>query len=116
MSDAYIPWLKRGGYNLFSGGTEILPDPLPEDPKERDKIRKQVKELIENVTGKKSNPRVVLSSRPEAAAKAIASAVKDINYLQQLIVEIEFEIEDMQSSSPSHFLSKKSDNRILAAA
>lgn len=94
--------------------TKILPDPLPEDPQERDKIRKQVKEVIENTTGKKSTPRVVLSSKPEEVAKAIATAVKDINYLQQLIVAIEFEIEDMQSSSQSS--SQKSDNRVLAAA
>jgi hypothetical protein len=96
--------------------TKILPDPLPEDPKERDKIRKQVKEIIENTTGKKSNPRVVLSSKPEEAAKAIVTAVKDIDYLQQLIVAIEFEIEDMKSSSRSQSSSKKSDNRVLAAA
>jgi hypothetical protein len=96
--------------------TKILPDPLPEDPKERDKIRKQVKEVIENTTGKKSNPRVVLSCKPEEAAKTIATAVKDINYLQQLIVAIEFEIEDMQSSFQSESSSQKSDNRVLAAA
>lgn len=96
--------------------TKILPDPLPEDPKERDKIRKQVKEVIENTTGKKSSPRVVLSSKPEEAAKAIATAVKDINYLQQLIVAIKFEIEGIQSLSQSQCSSQKSDNRVLAAA
>jgi hypothetical protein len=96
--------------------TKILPDPLPEEPKERDKIKKQVKEIIENTTGKKSNPRVVLSSKPDEAAKAIATAVKDIDYLQQLIVAIEFEIEDIQNSFQSQSSSQKNDNRVLAAA
>ena len=96
--------------------TKILPDPLPEDPQERDKIRKQVKEVIENTTGKKSSLRVVLSSKPEEVAKAIATAVKDLDYLQQLIVAIEFEIEDRQSSSQSQSPSQKSDNQILTAA
>ncbi|MGB5633499.1 MAG: hypothetical protein WBM44_25995 [Waterburya sp.] len=96
--------------------TKILPDPLPEDPQERDKIRKQVKEVIENTTGKKSSPRIVLSSKPEEVAKAIATAVKNLDYLQQLIVAIEFEIEDRQSLSQSQSPSQKSDNQILTAA
>lgn len=66
--------------------------------------------------GKSKNGGSSPTSKPEEAAKAIVTAVKDIDYLQQLIVAIKFEIEDMQSSSQSESSSQKSDNRVLAAA
>lgn len=95
---------------------DILPESLPQDPKERKALSRQVKEIVESTTGKKSSPKVILSSNPEQAAKAISQAVNNPDYLQQLIVAIEFEIEDLQASQRDRAKSSDLSNPASLAA
>ena len=76
---------------------EIVPNPLPEDPEEQKKLKQKVKKVIENTTGKVTPPKVALDPDPQEAAKKIAKAGYDLDYLQQLLVALEFAIEDLQN-------------------
>jgi hypothetical protein len=76
----------------------IVPEPLPEEPQERKKLQKQVQQAIEQTTGKVSTPKVSLGEDPQKTAEAIVKAKSDIDYLQQLVVAIELEIETLQPS------------------
>ncbi|MGL6337721.1 MAG: hypothetical protein ACRC80_01115 [Waterburya sp.] len=80
---------------------KIVPDPLPEDPQELNRIRKQVKQVIEQTTGLKSSIRISFNRDPQVTAKGIVKAIEDIDYLQQLIVSLELEIEELQSQDQS---------------
>ncbi|PSB07863.1 hypothetical protein C7B62_18680 [Pleurocapsa sp. CCALA 161] len=80
---------------------KIVPDPLPEDPQELNRIRKQVKQVIEQTTGLKSSVRISFNRDPQVTAKGIVKAIEDIDYLQQLIVSLELEIEELQSQDKS---------------
>jgi hypothetical protein len=80
---------------------KIVPDPLPEDPQELNRIRKQVKQVIEQTTGLKSSVRISFNLDPQVTAKGIVKAIEDIDYLQQLIVSLELEIEELQSQAKS---------------
>ena len=73
---------------------EIVPNPLPEEASKRKKIQKQVKQAIEQTTGKVSKPKITLSD-PHKTAKTIAEASADVDYLQQLVVTIELEIDEL---------------------
>lgn len=73
---------------------EIVPDPLPTEAVERKKIKKQVKEAIEQATGKVSKPKITLSE-PQKTAKSIVEASADLEYLQELMIALELEIEEM---------------------
>jgi hypothetical protein len=80
---------------------KIIPDPLPENPQELNRIRKQVKQVIEQTTGLKSSVRISFNPDPQVTAKGIVKAIEDIDYLQQLIVSLELEIEELQSQAKS---------------
>lgn len=80
---------------------KIIPDPLPEDTQELNRIRKQVKQVIEQTTGLKSSVRICFNRDPQVTAKSIVKAIEDIDYLQQLLVSLELEIEELQSQAKS---------------
>lgn len=76
---------------------EITAKPFPEDPQAREKLKKEVKSIINEAVGIKSPIKVSLNLDPQIAAKTIVKAVNDLDYLQQLKVAIDLEIEDMQN-------------------
>lgn len=91
----------------------IVPEPLPEDPQERKEVARNVKEVIEKATGKVSRPKISLNEDPQLAAKAIAKANNDVDYLEQLMVAIELEIEVLKGLKPASI--KSMENLIQAA-
>lgn len=95
---------------------DILPESLPQDPKERKALSRQVKKIVESTTGKKSSPKITLSNNPKQAAKAISQAVNNADYLQQLIVAVEFEIEDLQASERDQGKSSDLSSPVSSAA
>ena len=76
---------------------EITAKPFPEDPQARGKLKKEVKSIINEAIGIKSPIKLSLNLDPQIAAKTIVKAVNDLDYLQQLKVAIDLEIEDMQN-------------------
>ncbi|MGL4881000.1 MAG: hypothetical protein ACRC8K_08035, partial [Waterburya sp.] len=68
---------------------------------ELNRIRKQVKQVIEQTTGLKSSVRICFNRDPQVTAKSIVKAIEDIDYLQQLLVSLELEIEELQSQDQS---------------
>lgn len=82
---------------------KIVPNPLPEEPSARKELQKKVKQVIEETTGKISKPKVTLGD-PQQTAKAIADAARDLDYLQQLLVALELEVEALARESSDSLL------------
>lgn len=78
---------------------QIVPEKLPEDPKQRKHLASKIKQAIEQASGLESKTKISLSKDPQATAKLIAAAIKDLDYLQQLIVALELEAEELASNS-----------------
>ncbi|MGB5631684.1 MAG: hypothetical protein WBM44_06050 [Waterburya sp.] len=74
---------------------EIVPEPLPTEPQARKAVQQQVKKAIEKTTGKVTPPRISLGDNPKKVAETIAQAKNDLEYLQDLIVELELETEKL---------------------
>lgn len=61
-------------------------------------LQREVKRIIEDVSGLKTLVKVILHEDVSELAKAIAKAKPDVDYLQQLMVALEFEVEDLNEN------------------
>lgn len=84
---------------------DIVPKPLPTDKQARKQIKAKVQKVVEEATGKVTPKRITLGD-PQVTAKAIVKVNSDIDYLQQLVVAIELEIEDLQQADKTTASSK----------
>ena len=95
---------------------KIVPKQLPENPQERKKLAAKIKQAIEEQTGLKSKAKLTLNPDPQAMAKTLAETVKDVEYLQQLLVALEFEIEDLMGKSKTVPIASAKSNKNAKAA
>lgn len=95
---------------------KIVAKPVPDEPEAREKLKKEIKSVIDEATGTKSPVKVSLKSDPQADAKTIARTTPNIDYLEQLKVSIDFEIEDLQKLSLVKSSSPANPSQTLEAA
>ena len=76
----------------------IVPETLPEEPQERKKLQKEVRQVIERTTGRVTPPKISLGDDPKKVAEAIAKANNDLEYLRDLTQELELVINSIQPS------------------
>lgn len=74
---------------------EIVPEPLPTEPKKVKELKQKVKQAVEETTGKKSAPKVSLGADVQKVAKAIVKANSDLEYLKDLVYSLECEIDEL---------------------